>query len=114
MICDLILNFLRMRLQSDTEVLPKFFFMLKNSVKFSTCLPQGLTLRFQARGPKRSFDKNKWSKTGFLVNFHTILGLQTEKSRGPQQNLGAYAPRPLGKSNPVPIIDILYLYLLTS
>ena len=57
------------------------------------CL-QGLTLRFQARGPKRSFNKNKWSKTGFLVIFHTILGPLTEKSRGPQQNLWAYAPTP--------------------
>ena len=28
---------------------------------------QGMTLRFQARGPKRSIDKNMWSKTGFLV-----------------------------------------------
>ena len=35
---------------------------------------QGLTLSFHARGPKRSFDKNKWSKTGFLVIIHTILG----------------------------------------
>ena len=35
---------------------------------------QGVTLKFQARGPKRSFEKNKWSKTGFLVIFHTILG----------------------------------------
>ena len=35
---------------------------------------QGLTLRFQARGPKRNFDKNQWSKTQFLVIKHTILG----------------------------------------
>ena len=61
---------------------------------------QGQTLRFQARGPKRSFDKNQWSKTRFLVIFHTFLGpFQTEKSRGLQLNLGAYAPAPLGKSN---------------
>ena len=38
-------------------------------------LTQGLTLRFQARGPKRSFNKNKWSKTRFLVIFQKILGL---------------------------------------
>ena len=50
----------------------------------------GLTLSFQARGPKRSLDKNKWSK--FLVMIHTILGPYPEKSRGPQQNLRAYAP----------------------
>ena len=35
---------------------------------------QGLTLSFQPRGPKRSFDINKWSKTRFLVIIHTILG----------------------------------------
>ena len=35
---------------------------------------QGMTLSFQARGPKRSFDKNKCSNTGFLVILHTILG----------------------------------------
>ena len=37
-------------------------------------MTQGLTLNFQARGPKRSFEKNKWSKTGFLVIIHTIFG----------------------------------------
>ena len=45
-------------------------------------LVQGLTLRFQARGPKRSLDKNKWSKTGFLVVSLSILGPMSEKSRG--------------------------------
>ena len=50
---------------------------------------QGLTLRFQARGPKRSLDKNMWSKTGILVKIHTILGPMSEKSRGPQQILWA-------------------------
>ena len=35
---------------------------------------QGLTLRFQARGRKRNFDKNQWSKIRFLVIKHTILG----------------------------------------
>ena len=39
-----------------------------------TMTHQGLTLRFQARGPKGFFDENKWSKTGFLVIFQTILG----------------------------------------
>ena len=61
---------------------------------------QGLTLIFQAKGLKRSFDKNKWSETGLQVIIHTILGPWPEKSRGPQQNLGAYALGPLGKSNP--------------
>ena len=28
------------------------------------------------------------------------MGPYTENSRGPQQSLGAYAPRPLGKSTP--------------
>ena len=37
-------------------------------------IPQGLTLRFQTMGPKRSLDKNKWSKTGFLVIIHNNLG----------------------------------------
>ena len=35
---------------------------------------QGLTIRFQARGPKRSFDKNKWPKTAFRFINHTIFG----------------------------------------
>ena len=39
----------------------------------SITVPQGLTPRFQTRGPKRSFDQNQWSKTGFLVVMHTIL-----------------------------------------
>ena len=34
----------------------------------------GVTLRFRAGGLKMSFDENKWSKTGFLVIFHTIFG----------------------------------------
>ena len=34
---------------------------------------QGLPLRFQARGPKRSFDKDEWSKAGFLVIIHTVI-----------------------------------------
>ena len=34
---------------------------------------QGLTLSLQTRGPKRSFDKNKWSKTGFLVIIHVYM-----------------------------------------
>ena len=29
------------------------------------------------------FDKNKWSKTGFLVIIHIILGRKSEKSKGP-------------------------------
>ena len=61
---------------------------------------QGLTLRFQSKGPKRSFDENQWSETGYLVIMHTIMGPMSEKSRGPKQNLGAYAPGPLRKSNP--------------
>ena len=75
---------------------------LKLTAKFNQLdsWEQGLTLRFQARGLKRSFDKNKWSKTGFLVIIHTILGPWSEKSRGPQQNLGAYGPGPLWMSNP--------------
>ena len=35
-----------------------------------------------------------------MVMIHTVSGPLSEKSRGPQQNLGAYAPGPLGKSNP--------------
>ena len=35
---------------------------------------QGLTLKFQARSPKRSFDENKWSKAGFLDTLHIISG----------------------------------------
>ena len=36
-------------------------------------LDQGLTVRFQARGPERSFDENQWSKRGFLVNLIYIV-----------------------------------------
>ena len=43
------------------------------SLSHETPGPQGLTLSFQARGSKRSFDKNMWSKTEFLVIIHTIL-----------------------------------------
>ena len=47
-----------------------------NAVHFIPMLSlyQGLSLRFQARGPKTSLDKNEWSKTGFLVIIHIILG----------------------------------------
>ena len=48
-------------------------------------LNQGLTLRFQTRGPKSFF-------IGFLVIKHTILGPMSEKSRGPEQNLGRSNP----------------------
>ena len=58
---------------------------------------QGLTLRFQARGPKRSFDKKVVVKNR-ISGYYTISGPMSEKSKGQQQNLGAYAP---GKSNPV-------------
>ena len=34
-------------------------------VLLPSAVVQGLTKRFLARGPKGSFDKNKWSKTGF-------------------------------------------------
>ena len=62
---------------------------------YETCLLyeyQGLSLRFLAKGPKRSFDKNKWSKTGFLVIIRTILG--------PTAKSSDICPRPLGMSNP--------------
>ena len=36
----------------------------------------------------------------WLLYMYTISGPLPEKARGPQQNLGAYAPGPLGKSNP--------------
>ena len=44
---------------------------------------------------------NQWSKTVFLVIMHTIFWPLSEKPRGPQQNLGAYATGRLGNSNPV-------------
>ena len=34
----------------------------------------GLTLRSQARGPKRSFDKFSGQKQDFFIIIHTILG----------------------------------------
>ena len=58
---------------------------------------QGLTLRFQARGPKRYFDRFSGQKQDFCILMYTISGPQSEKSRGPQQNRGAYAP---GKVEP--------------
>ena len=63
-----------------------------------------LALRFQARGPKRYFDRFSGQKQDFCILIYTISGPQSEKSRGPQQNVGAYAPGPLGKSNPA-ILD---------
>ena len=43
---------------------------------YGLILIQGLTLRFQARGPKRSFDKDKSSgqKQDFCINIYTISG----------------------------------------
>ena len=55
------------------------------------CDEQGLTLRFQARGPKRYFDKSRGQKQHFCMIINTISGPKSEKSRDPQQNLGAYA-----------------------
>ena len=43
-------------------------------VLWPSAVVQGLTIRIQARGPKRSFDKNKWLKTGFRFINHTIFG----------------------------------------
>ena len=50
-------------------------------------------------------DMNSRSETchsvigGFLAIIHSIMGPLSEKSMGSQQNLGAYAPGPPGKSN---------------
>ena len=65
-----------------------------SSAQYNHLPCQGLTLKFQAGVPIRSFDNNSWSKTEFLVVTHTIL-LCTHYSY-----LGAYAPGTLGKSNP--------------
>ena len=51
---------------------------------------QGLTLRFQIGARKGLLIKNS-QKTGFLVIKDTILAPSLRKSRGPHQNLGAYA-----------------------
>ena len=72
-----------------------------HSVLECSTIGQGLTLRFQARGPKRPIGKSRGQKTVFFAIKLTFLGPYSEKSRGPQQILGAYAPWPLGKSNPV-------------
>ena len=46
---------------------------------------QGLTLRFQTRGPERSFEENEWSKTGFLGIIHILFWAPSLK------NLGAHS-----------------------
>ena len=38
----------------------------------------------------------------------------SEKSRGPEQNLGAYAPGPLGKSNPGFGVDLVKVFVSVS
>ena len=62
---------------------------------------QGLTLSFQARGPKRSHDKNGVVKNRISGYNTYYFGAHSLKNLGaPEQNLGAYAPGPRGKSNP--------------
>ena len=66
---------------------------------------QGLTPRFQARGPKRSFDKFIGQKKYFcIIIYRYYFGPLVSKSRGPQQNLGAYAP---GKFKPCILFRML-------
>ena len=60
--------------------------------RYPSSLSLRLALTFQARDLKRSFAKNLWSKTRFLVIIHGILGSYSEKL-SPQQNLGAYGSR---------------------
>ena len=63
---------------------------------------QGLTLRFQATCQKRSFDKNQWSKTRFLViNLLSIRFWNPSlKNLGAHSKIQGYAPGSLGESNP--------------
>ena len=71
----------------------------RSSSGSSSSSSQGLTLRFQARCPKRSFDEFSGQKQDFCIIIYTISGPSSEKLRRPQQNLGAYAPGPVGMSN---------------
>ena len=53
---------------------------------------QGLTLKFQARGSKRYFDRFSGQKQDICILIYIILGPQSEKSRGPMP-LGPWESR---------------------
>ena len=58
---------------------------------------QGVTLRFQARGLKRSIAKNCGQEQDFCLLYILFRAHSLKKSRGPHRKLGAYAP---GKVEP--------------
>ena len=59
---------------------------------------QGVTLRFQARGPKRSFDESEWSKQD-VWSLYILFRAPNLKDLGAHGKIWGHMP--LGMLNPV-------------